>query len=967
MRYTHFKIRFLLLAAIGVLLATLAGAQGSSTLQELNVLGKLKIPIYNALPAAGGFKQGSVIYQYSGTDSGVYIRSYTGPVWNKVWPVAGTGGTVVDTFYYRLRPVPGDSTKWVFDRSDRTDTLDLSKALTGGDTTVLQQTIDSTGRTQGQWIFSGPNRKLTSSPYFLYDSALRKVTINSLNVSYGGPGVRFAVNGAAHISDLYLDGQVINISKPTSSTYPIGWNYTTKQIEKYTMWPKGVVSFGKNASRDSFVMVLDDGTRIAERDSIGSGGGGGVTAVGTFASAGDAKGLSISSSNVIMHPATATTPGGVSTGAQTWAGAKTFTSTIFANENNGDAGEKIRFRGSSSGTRFGIGLSNNLWYQFYTVDSRGFTWNKGGDLQPDGTNELMKLSPSELSIRVPINIATTALPLNLDPTAAGSGLRITYRGTGISSSFGVGLSAGLHLQHFIVSTRDFVWVTGGSLQPDGTNELARIKGDGSGMAIGTNSPHASAKLDVASTSQGILPPRMTGTQMNAISDPAAGLQIYNNTSSQPHYRDGSTWQAMPGMTFGTAAPTSTPVSRGNWYLDYTNKKMYYATGTSSSADWTMVGGGSSSDTTKMNTMPVSGTLFALSSIPDGAERNYFTTSGAASITSGSSELTLNGIATVATTNIVNVPLDMANEKWVQVARFRCNVTTGTQRIGLGTRPSNTANINRGFTYTFDMSSGVDKGKGFIFTGNAGTFTQRAVSAALPLSNNDVVELTVERNGYTFNCKSKNITTGDSVTVSYDYPITSTSEPVMLPTSRPAIYQLNQANQTLLSWSFTDNTPVNPYLLIIGDSKTAGHNATAASGRFVSQLQSAHADSVFAFSGYGDELTDAIKWLPLIRKVRPKNVVIALGSNDVRNSRTEVAIVENLSRIYEACKYVNANVFFLGMGETTINQSYLWQQATTIVGSANMILTYPALAGDGVHLSNTAAHTTVKTAIEAKLF
>lgn len=376
-----------------------------------------------------------------------------------------------------------------------------------------------------------------------------------------------------------------------------------------------------------------------------------------------------------------------------------------------------------------------------------------------------------------------------------------------------------------------------------------------------------------------------------------------------------------------------------------------------------LGGG----TNKVNTMEVVGDLLNLSSIPAGAERNYFSTSGSASIATSSNELVLNGIATVATSNIVNVPLDMASERWTQKIRIRCNVTTGTQRVGLGTRPSNRAGINRGFSYTFDAGSGVDKGKGFVFTGNGATFTQRAVSAALPLSNNDVVELTVERNGYTFNCKSKNITTGDSVTISYEYPVTSTAEPVMLPTSRPAIYQLNQANQTVLSWSFVEQTPTNPYLLIIGDSKTAGHNATAASGRFVNQLQSAHPDSVFAFTGYGDELNDAVKWLYLIKRVKPKNVVIALGSNDIRNTQTELSIAENLSRIVEACKFINADVYFLGLGENTINQSYLWQFANATLGSSKMITAYPTLAGDGVHLLDNASHTTVKQAIEAKLF
>ena len=45
-------------------------------------------------------------------------------------------------------------------------------------------------------------------------------------------------------------------------------------------------------------------------------------------------------------------------------------------------------------------------------------------------------------------------------------------------------------------------------------------------------PNASAVLDVGSTTQGFLPPRMTTTQKNAISSPAAGLQVYDSTTNR---------------------------------------------------------------------------------------------------------------------------------------------------------------------------------------------------------------------------------------------------------------------------------------------------------------------------------------------------------------------------------------------------------------------------------------------------
>lgn len=61
------------------------------------------------------------------------------------------------------------------------------------------------------------------------------------------------------------------------------------------------------------------------------------------------------------------------------------------------------------------------------------------------------------------------------------------------------------------------------------------------VGIGTGSPQASAQLDVSSTTKGFLPPRMTTTQRNAISSPAAGLTIYNTTINSFEVYNGTAW------------------------------------------------------------------------------------------------------------------------------------------------------------------------------------------------------------------------------------------------------------------------------------------------------------------------------------------------------------------------------------------------------------------------------------------
>ena len=63
------------------------------------------------------------------------------------------------------------------------------------------------------------------------------------------------------------------------------------------------------------------------------------------------------------------------------------------------------------------------------------------------------------------------------------------------------------------------------------------------IGIGTTTPNASAELDITSTTQGLLVPRMTLAQRNAILTPATGLLIYQTTVPTGFYfYDGTTWQ-----------------------------------------------------------------------------------------------------------------------------------------------------------------------------------------------------------------------------------------------------------------------------------------------------------------------------------------------------------------------------------------------------------------------------------------
>ncbi len=67
-----------------------------------------------------------------------------------------------------------------------------------------------------------------------------------------------------------------------------------------------------------------------------------------------------------------------------------------------------------------------------------------------------------------------------------------------------------------------------------------------GISSTSITPDVSSILELRSTTQGFLPPRMTTTQRDAITSPATALLIYNTTTNQLNYYSGSAWQVAAG-------------------------------------------------------------------------------------------------------------------------------------------------------------------------------------------------------------------------------------------------------------------------------------------------------------------------------------------------------------------------------------------------------------------------------------
>ena len=70
-----------------------------------------------------------------------------------------------------------------------------------------------------------------------------------------------------------------------------------------------------------------------------------------------------------------------------------------------------------------------------------------------------------------------------------------------------------------------------------------IWGNNESFGMG-GSPDSSAIIDLQSTQKGFLPPRMSSSQRDAISSPAAGLFVYNTDSDKINFYNGTSWREL---------------------------------------------------------------------------------------------------------------------------------------------------------------------------------------------------------------------------------------------------------------------------------------------------------------------------------------------------------------------------------------------------------------------------------------
>jgi hypothetical protein len=270
---------------------------------------------------------------------------------------------------------------------------------------------------------------------------------------------------------------------------------------------------------------------------------------------------------------------------------------------------------------------------------------------------------------------------------------------------------------------------------------AKSYGQATGVAINTSGadPHTSALLDVSASDKGVLVPRMTQIQRDAITSPASGLLIYQTDNGPGFYfYSGTAWtKIVSGVEATYTAGTGIGISSNTITNSAPDQPVTLTAGTGISVS------GTYPSFTVTNSSPSSGGTVTSIATGDGITGGTITSSGTLGLTGQA--LALHNLSTDGI--ITRTGSGTVAARSIGVSGTGLSVTNGDGVSGNPTVASNATNANTASTIVARDASG--------------NFSAGTITAAL--SGNATTATTLQNarniNGTSFN-GSANITTAN---------------------------------------------------------------------------------------------------------------------------------------------------------------------------------------------------------------
>ena len=202
------------------------------------------------------------------------------------------------------------------------------------------------------------------------------------------------------------------------------------------------------------------------------------------------------------------------------------------------------------------------------------------------------------------------------------------------------------------------------------------------------------------------------------------------------------------------------------------------------------------------------------------------------------------------------------------------------------------------------------------------------SSAVTFSTNDYIQMWVTREGNVITAYARNATTnGATVSVRYIYNYLTNTVPIMPNIGRFAIYSFG-GSFTVDSLSITSKEVKNAKIAVVGDSKAVGYYAENYSTSYPSKLGEKYKSTIIV-AGANETTADLITRLNEVIALNPKQVLLQIGSNDIRTSVSASTIYANYDTIYNRLTRAGILVFpLLPFKEAVIDQTGLVSHITS---------------------------------------
>ncbi len=309
------------------------------------------------------------------------------------------------------------------------------------------------------------------------------------------------------------------------------------------------------------------------------------------------------------------------------------------------------------------------------------------------------------------------------------------------------------------------------------------------------------------------------------------------------------------------------------------------------------------------------------------------------------------------------------ERWKISARFKITSALAgtTYGIGVGIHSTNGyGSVNA--LGRIDLTNGGSGGQLFL-NGHTDNSQLAASTSNLPIANSDTIVLTVERKVDSIIVYATNITQSNAkVRVGYKYDITASMAKQLPNTGKFSLFAFG-GTQTIDSISITSGEIKNSTLLVIGDSKTQAYYADNFNSRYATQLDGVYKSTVLHAGGY-DRTTEWVTYLPELKALSPKQVLLTNPSNDLRSGISSGTSQSQYNRIVDSLMSWGIDVFHALSFYETAQDNSAWNTYIISTYPANRIIdTWTptknctgCISGDGIHLTKK-GNDTVYTAIK----